>query len=60
MMSDGTSSTAAAAPASAPEHDGPSGSGIDLDALVDKVYRLFVAEIRLGQARGETLRGRRS
>jgi hypothetical protein len=35
--------------------NGQLGSGeIDIQALAEKVYRLMLAEIRLGRARGET------
>jgi hypothetical protein len=58
MMSDGgPSAVEEASPAQ--DHDGQSGSEINLEQLADKVYRLFVAEIRLGRARGETVRGGR-
>jgi hypothetical protein len=51
-MGSGHSSSAGAAP-SLKKEPGRRPAQIDLERLADKVYRLLLAEIRLGQARGE-------
>ncbi len=50
-------------PVSEPAHREPQAAqpaGIDITQLAERVYRLFVAEARLGQARGEHTGQRRN